>query len=122
MSNKESIHRQIKEILELNQSIPVYEAVPNGTKMPYIVVSDMQESKYPCNTAEFKEILLDIYIYSEEKSSKKIVRIGEMIDELMHSSVRKVLSALVMGKMEINLARTKDNLAFEYKITYRIVI
>jgi len=100
MTSTYELQRTLYSTLSNVLSIPVYDEVPEGVAMPYVVIGDLYETGDPSHDVDGRQVLVTIHVWSNYAGAREAREIsGQIIgalqfQELAVSGFRPVPFAL----------------------------
>lgn len=118
-----ALHKAILATLKDGLSVPVYDAVPQGTSFPYVTVDTSITANADALVERIDERFVFLNVWSQVRGQEEVLSIIGEIDGLMHNNKLElddgyVVSIQVDRKMT---RRDADNVTFQGQVTLRVL-
>lgn len=118
-----ALHKAILATLKDGLSVPVYDAVPQGTPFPYVTVDTSITANADALVERIDERFIFLNVWSQVRGQEEVLSIIGEIDRLMHNNKLEldhgyVVSIQVDRKMT---RRDADNVTFQGQVTLRVL-
>lgn len=117
-----ALHKALFGALRDALSVPVYDAVPQGTPYPYVTVDTSIAQNADLLVERYDERFFFINVWSEHRGQEQVLAIMGEIDAALHNK-RFTLDSGSIISMSIDRAFTRrdaDNVTFQGQVTVRV--